>query len=192
MEEHGRPTAGRARRHAHRWGDAPRRPSAAGAVRSAWPGLFEREAARIRALLGEQALGLEHVGSTSVPGLLAKPIIDIVLAVRDSADESAYVPALEAVGYRLVIREPGWHEHRVLKGPDTNINLHVFTHGSSEIGRMVAFRDRLRAHEDERAAYAAVKQELAARSWAFVQDYADAKSSIVEAIVARALADEPA
>src|SRR6185503_17471334 len=97
---------------------------------------------RIRALLGEHVLRLEHVGSTSVAGLAAKPIVDIVLAVADSADEPAYVPALERGGCRLVIREPTWHEHRVCKGPDTDVNLHVSTAGSPEVTRMTAFRDR--------------------------------------------------
>jgi GrpB-like predicted nucleotidyltransferase (UPF0157 family) len=158
----------------------------------AWPVLYEREASRIRAALGDRVRLLEHVGSTSVPDLAAKPIIDIVLAVPDSADEPAYVPALEAAGYRLRIREPGWHEHRLFKGPDTNVNLHTFTTGSIEIRRMVAFRDRLRTHDVERSAYEAAKRELAARTWAYVQDYADAKGSVVEPIIARALAGDAA
>jgi GrpB-like predicted nucleotidyltransferase (UPF0157 family) len=152
-----------------------------------WPALFEREADRIRATLGDRALLIEHVGSTSVPGLAAKPIIDMVLAVADSADEETYVAPLEAAGYVLRIREPEWHEHRILKGPDTNINLHVFTSGSDEIERMLAFRDRLRDHDDERLRYERAKRELAERRWKYVQDYADAKTEVVEAIIARAL-----
>src|SRR5215472_15585254 len=85
-----------------------------------WPLLFERESGRIRETLGPAALKVEHVGSTSVPGLMAKPIIDIVLIVKDSADEQSYVPLLERRGYKLTIREPEWHQHRLLKGPDTN------------------------------------------------------------------------
>src|SRR5262245_61442127 len=81
-----------------------------------WPALFEREAARLRAALGPKALLVEHAGSTSVPGLAAKPRIDVILAVTDSSDESAYAPELIAAGYRLVIREPDWFEHRVFKG----------------------------------------------------------------------------
>jgi GrpB-like predicted nucleotidyltransferase (UPF0157 family) len=156
-----------------------------------WPLIFEREAVRIRRVLGDEIRLLEHVGSTSVPGLAAKPRIDIVLAVRDSADEPSYVPALEAAGYRLRIREPDWHEHRVFKGPDTDINLHVFTIGSSEIERMLLFRDWLRTHEDDRARYEATKRELAARTWAYVQNYADAKTTVVEEIIARASAARP-
>ncbi len=92
-----------------------------------WPRLFEREEARIRAALGDRVLGLEHTGSTSVPGLAAKPIIDMTLVVEDSADEAAYIPALETAGYVLRIREPEWYEHRLFKGPDTNVNLHTFS-----------------------------------------------------------------
>ena len=154
-----------------------------------WPVLYEREAARVRGVLGDRVRLLEHVGSTSVPGLPAKPIVDILLAVADSADEPAYVPAMEAGGYVLRIREPDWHEHRLFKGPDTDINLHVFSDGSSEIDRMLAFRDWLRAYDDERDLYLQTKRELAARHWVYVQDYADAKGEVVEAIIARALAE---
>ncbi len=153
-----------------------------------WPALYEREAIRIRSVLGDRVRLLEHAGSTSVPGLSAKPIIDIVLAVGDPADEGAYVPPLEAAGYVLRIREPDWFEHRLLKGPDTNINLHVFGTGSPEIERMLAFRDRLRTDDDERRLYERAKRDLAAREWTYVQNYADAKGEVVEAIIARALA----
>ena len=155
-----------------------------------WPGLFDREAARIRSILGDRVLRLEHVGSTSIPGLAAKPIIDIVLLVPDSADEAAYVSPLVAAGYLLRIREPGWYEHRVLNGPDTKVNLHVFSDGCPEIERMLAFRDRLRTHDDERQRYEDTKRELAAREWTYVQHYADAKGEVVEGIIARALAEQ--
>src|SRR3954453_8714377 len=154
----------------------------------AWPSVYEREADRVRDVLGDRVLLLEHVGSTSVPGLPAKPMIDMVLAVADSSDEPAYVPSLEAAGYVLRIREPDWHEHRLFRGPDASINLHTFSEGSSEIRRMLAFRDWLRAHDDERDLYLQTKRELAARNWTYVQDYADAKGEVVEAIIARALA----
>jgi GrpB-like predicted nucleotidyltransferase (UPF0157 family) len=151
-----------------------------------WPAAFEREAARIRGALGDAALQVEHTGSTSVPGLAAKPIIDITLIVADSADEPAYLPGLEAAGYVLRIREPDWHEHRVLKGPDTDVNLHVFSAGSVELARMVGFRDWLCAHDEDRELYERTKRELAAREWRHIQHYADAKTEIVEAIMARA------
>ncbi|HUC23866.1 MAG TPA: GrpB family protein [Streptosporangiaceae bacterium] len=153
-----------------------------------WPALFDREAARIRAVLSDVAVLVEHVGSTSVPGLAAKPTIDILLAVPDSADEQAYVPTLEAVGYVLRIREPHWFEHRLFKGPDTDINLHVFTVGAAEIDRMLLFRDRLRADDTDRDAYLQVKRDLAKRTWRHMQHYADSKADIVQQIMARATA----
>jgi GrpB-like predicted nucleotidyltransferase (UPF0157 family) len=148
-----------------------------------WPALFAREADRIRDTLGPSVLLLEHVGSTSVPGLAAKPIIDMVLAVPDSADEPSYASALEAVGYLLRIREPGWFEHRLFKGPDTDINLHVFSAAAPEIDRMLRFRDRLRVAHDDRDYYARTKRELAQRTWRHVQHYADAKTTVVEEIL---------
>jgi GrpB-like predicted nucleotidyltransferase (UPF0157 family) len=161
-----------------------------------WPLLFRREDARIRRTLGDRVLRLEHVGSTSVPGLSAKPIVDMTLVVADSSDENAYVPDLEGAGYFLRIREPDWYEHRILKGPDTNVNLHVFSDGCTEVERMVAFRDWLpvafrdwlRTHDDDRELYESAKRDLAAREWKYVQNYADAKSEIVRRILARALA----
>jgi GrpB-like predicted nucleotidyltransferase (UPF0157 family) len=155
----------------------------------AWPELFAREARRIRTALGPAAIDVAHVGSTSVPGLAAKPIIDVVLTVPDSADEAGYVPALEAAGYVLHVRTRNWFEHRFLKGPDTNVNLHVFSAGCTEVGRMLAFRDHLRADEADRTLYEATKRQLAARRWHHVQDYADAKTDVVEEILTRALDD---
>ena len=151
-----------------------------------WPVLFEREEQRIRSALGPKALRVEHVGSTSVPGLAAKPIIAIDLVVADSSDEAAYVPELEAAGYVLRIREPDWFEHRLFKGPDTNVNLHTFSDGCEEVDRMVAFRDHLRANDADRDLYLSAKRELASREWKFVQNYADAKSAVVAEINARA------
>jgi GrpB-like predicted nucleotidyltransferase (UPF0157 family) len=155
----------------------------------AWPALFEREATRIRRALGSRLVRIDHVGSTSVPGLVAKPIIDIALVVPDSADEPTYLPALEAAGYRLRLRTPAWEQHRMFKGPDTDVNLHVFGAGSAEVERMLRFRDRLRANPEDRERYAAEKRALARRRWVYVQHYADAKTRIVEEILARAAGD---
>jgi GrpB-like predicted nucleotidyltransferase (UPF0157 family) len=151
-----------------------------------WPQRFRREEERIRGALGERALLVEHAGSTSVPGLAAKPIIDIVVAVPDSADEDEYVPALERAGYELRIREPDWFEHRLLKPPDLSVHVHVFSAGCEEIDRMLAFRDHLRSDEDDRRQYEQAKRELAARTWEFTQHYADAKSEVVREIMERA------
>lgn len=153
----------------------------------AWPGLFEREAARVRGALGSAVLGLEHVGSTSVPGLAAKPLVDVLLVVPDSDDEDAYVPALVQAGYYLRLREPGWYRHRLLKDSDPEVNLHVFSPACEEVDRMLVFRDRLRDNPADRAEYEAVKRDLAKREWDRVQDYADAKTRVVERITLRAL-----
>jgi GrpB-like predicted nucleotidyltransferase (UPF0157 family) len=153
-----------------------------------WPVLFQREAERVRATLGDLVLQLEHVGSTAVPGLAAKPIIDMALALADSADEPRYVPTMEAAGYMLENREPDWHQHRLFKGPDTDINLHVFSLGCPEIDRLLIFRDWLRNNDADRDLYERSKRELAKRTWKYVQNYADAKTSVVEEILGRARA----
>ncbi len=153
-----------------------------------WPEQYAAQAVVIRATIGDRALLLEHVGSTSVPGLPAKPILDILLLIADPTDEVTYVPDLEEVGFLLHLREPGWHQHRLLRGIAPAVNLHVFGDGSPEAERLVMFRDWLRAHPDERDLYAHTKRELAAREWSVVQDYADAKSEVVEGIISRARA----
>jgi GrpB-like predicted nucleotidyltransferase (UPF0157 family) len=149
----------------------------------AWPERFAREADRIRGALGDRAVVLEHAGSTSVPGMAAKPILDIVLGVPDATAEADYVPALEAVGYVLRIREPGWHEHRLLERQDPKVNLHVFPADAPEIGRMLRFRDLLRSSPEAFELYLTTKRSLAARTWARVQDYADAKDGVVDEIL---------
>ena len=148
-----------------------------------WPRLFSREADRLRSVLGNEALRIEHVGSTSVPGLMAKPIIDILLVVPDSTDEPSYVPHLQGAGYVLRIREPEWFDHRLFRGPDTSINLHVFSSGAAEVERMLCFRDRLRDDNAARDRYLRTKRELAQRTWRHVQDYADAKTAVVDEIL---------
>jgi len=153
----------------------------------AWPTLYEREEERLRRVLGERVVRVAHAGSTSVPGLPAKPIVDIVLEVPDTSDEGAYVPALEAEGYLLTIREPDWFEHRLFKGPDTEINLHVFSRACSEVDRMLVFRDWLRTYAPDRELYLQAKRELGRRRWEYVQDYADAKSGVVADVMRRAL-----
>jgi len=153
--------------------------------------MFEREARKIRAVLGARVLRIEHTGSTSVPGLAAKPVVDMLLVVIDSADEAAYAPALEASGYSLRIREPDWHEHRMFKGPETDINLHVFSSGCPEIDRVLLFRDWLRSNAADRDLYAKTKVALARKVWADVQEYADAKTIVIEEILGRASKSPP-
>lgn len=156
-----------------------------------WPDLYAREANRIRRLLGATAQSIDHIGSTAVPGLAAKPRIDIDLVVPDSADEPSYVPALERRGYSVVIREPEWHEHRVLKGPDTDVNLHVFSPGAPELERHLRFRDWLRSHSDDREKYGALKARLARRRWPSVDAYAEAKGDFIESVLIRSNRAQP-
>ncbi len=151
-----------------------------------WPRLFEREAERVQGALGDRVLLLEHVGSTSVPGLAAKPKIDMLLVVADSADELAYVPALESAGYVLQVREPDWYQHRMFKGPDTDVNLHVYSSGCPEIDRVLLFRNWLRSNASDRQLYERTKRELARLDWKYMQNYADAKTAVVKEILARA------
>jgi GrpB-like predicted nucleotidyltransferase (UPF0157 family) len=153
-----------------------------------WPHWFESAAFRIREALGDKVLQLDHVGSTSVRGLPAKPLIDINMVVADTTDENAYVPPLEAIGYELRVREPDWYEHRMLRGSDPPVNLHVFNPDCEEVEQMLLLRDWLRAHDDDRDLYARSKRELAAKEWKYVQNYADAKSEVIQDILARARA----
>ena len=151
-----------------------------------WPERFSIERDRIVGALGAGAISVEHTGSTSVPGLAAKPVIDITLSVADSSSEATFVPALEGVGFTFRLREPDWFEHRVLVRDVPRVNLHVFSEGCSEIRQMTGFRDWLRTHVDDRDLYEATKLELASRQWAVVQDYADAKTDVVNDIKLRA------
>ncbi|MGB3682596.1 MAG: GrpB family protein [Rubrobacteraceae bacterium] len=153
-----------------------------------WPDRFAREAHRIRTALGEAALRIEHIGSTSVPGLAAKPIIDILLVVENSGDEPSYVPALEEAGYGLRVRERDFHEHRMLRTADKDVHVHVFSPPSPEIDRYLLLRNRLRDEDEERDLYARTKRGLANETWPSMQHYAEAKTEVVEGIIARAAA----
>ena len=126
-----------------------------------WPTDFESIATRVREALGDAALEIHHVGSTSVPGLPAKPVIDADLVVTDPADETAYVPALEAAGFVHTIREPWWHGHRLLKHDAPVTHLHVFGPDCPEVIRHRMFRQWLMDRPDELATYAATKRAAA-------------------------------
>lgn len=154
-----------------------------------WPEVFEVLADAIRGALGTRAKSLDHVGSTSVPGLAAKPVIDIVLTVHDSAEEADYRADLESAGFEYRFAEPDWFEHRLFKRAAPAANLHVFSEGCEEVERMLAFRDWLRTHSEDLALYQATKLRLAKQTWARVQDYADAKTEVVLEIMQRALGD---
>ncbi len=154
-----------------------------------WPQRYQELAAQIRGALGGRALQLEHVGSTSVPGLPAKPVIDIDLTVDDPGREADYVPPLEKIGFRLVIREPWWYGHRVLVSDEPRANLHVFGLDSPEAVRHRIFRDWLRGNPDERDRYAAAKRQAASAANAageHVMQYNARKQQVVREIYRRA------
>jgi GrpB-like predicted nucleotidyltransferase (UPF0157 family) len=152
----------------------------------AWAERFRQGETKIRAALGEAALAIEHIGSTSVPGLAAKPIVDILLVVEDSSDEASYAPALESAGYVLRVREPDFHEHRMLRTAAKDVHVHVFSPQSPEIERYLLLRDHLRENEEDRELYARTKRALATRNWPSMQHYAEAKTEVIEGIIARA------
>jgi GrpB-like predicted nucleotidyltransferase (UPF0157 family) len=151
-----------------------------------WPGKFEAQREIIARALGGSALLIEHIGSTSVPELAAKPIIDILVVVQDSTDESTYLPQLVAAGFVLRVREPEWNEHRMFRTPERDVHVHVYSTGCPEIERNLVFRDRLRSNSDDRRRYEQTKRELASREWEDMNEYARAKTEVVESIIAAA------
>jgi GrpB-like predicted nucleotidyltransferase (UPF0157 family) len=148
--------------------------------------MFDEQARTIRQALAGQKIAIEHVGSTAVPGLAAKPIIDIDLIVADSAAEATYVPHLERTGFRLVLREPFWHQHRMLTRTDPAVNLHVFSPNAPEHIRHLIFRDWLRTHPSDRVLYETAKRTIAAKTVAAPADYNLAKNPIIDEIYGRA------
>jgi GrpB-like predicted nucleotidyltransferase (UPF0157 family) len=148
-----------------------------------WPTRYRQERDRVRHALGASGGRVEHIGSTAVPGLAAKPIIDLLATVADPAEDSALVPALEAVGYELRVREP---RHRMFRTPELDVHVHIWGHSDPEVERHIRFRDRLRQDPEARSAYEALKRKLAKRDWADMNEYADAKAAMIEATLARA------
>lgn len=159
---------------------------------AAWPHRFAALEETVRTALGDRVHALNHVGSTSVPGLAAKPVIDADLLVADSGDEESYVPELVRAGFTLRVREPDWEQHRMLTVPDRSINLHVFSPGAREPVRHLMFRDWLRGNEEDRAAYAALKADLAARGFEDVMDYNNHKAALIYDIYERIFAADSA
>jgi GrpB-like predicted nucleotidyltransferase (UPF0157 family) len=147
-----------------------------------WPARFEHERDRVKAALGATALAVEHIGSTAVPGLAAKPVVDLLVTVTDPEDE-ALVGVLEQAGYVLRVREPG---HRMFRTPERDVHVHVWRDSDPEVARYVRFRDRLRDSPDDRQAYERLKRELASRVWGDMNEYAQAKGELIEEIIARA------
>src|SRR4051812_39102103 len=121
-----------------------------------------------------------------MPGLAAKPIIDIDVEVHDSSDEATYLPALVQAGYSLRVREPDWHQHRMFRTPELDVHVHIFPKGCVEFTRHLAFRDRLRTCMEDRLLYESLKRKLAREDWSDMNAYARAKTEVVEQIIVRA------
>lgn len=154
-----------------------------------WPQKYRELEELVRNALGDRVLEIDHVGSTAVPGLAAKPVIDIALIVADSADEAAWVPDLEAKDFDLVIREPWWYEHRALVHPQPRCNLHVYGPEAAEPVRQRIFRDWLTEHPDDLALYQQAKLESAEAANAageHVMQYNSRKEQVIRNIYARA------
>jgi GrpB-like predicted nucleotidyltransferase (UPF0157 family) len=148
-----------------------------------WPRRFEELAARVRAALGATSLAVEHIGSTAVPGLGAKPIIDILVVVDDVNDEARFVTPLQDAGFVLRVREPG---HRVMRAPARDVHLHFYEPGADAIQDYLSLRDWLRSHPEDSQLYEATKRELATRRWDDMNYYAEAKSEVITEILGRA------
>ena len=149
----------------------------------AWPERFAAERARIVAALGPSARQVEHIGSTAVPGLAAKPIVDILVEVDDPEAEDSFRAALEQAGYELRVREAG---HRMFRTPARDVHVHLWRAGSAEVADYLLLRDWLRAHADDRLSYERAKRELAGRPWPDMNYYAEAKSPVIARIMGRA------
>lgn len=150
-----------------------------------WPNIYSALASKIMIELGSNLLEIDHVGSTAVPGLAAKSIIDIDLTVADAADEKTYVSALENLGYRLIVREPRFHGHRLFHHDNPRVNLHVFTQDTPETARHLLFRDWLRQSEKDCKLYANAKFEAVKDCSFDIQKYHENKSKVVHDIYQR-------
>jgi GrpB-like predicted nucleotidyltransferase (UPF0157 family) len=154
-----------------------------------WPASYDVVRRRIEAALGDRVLEIRHVGSTSVPGLHAKPVIDVDVTVADTEAEGDYLAALEVAGLVLTVREPG---HRCLRLSEPRANLHLWCPGDPEPQRHRVFRDWLVAHTDDRAAYGDLKCSLAAEGFTDVMGYNNRKAALIYDIYERIFAADPA
>jgi GrpB-like predicted nucleotidyltransferase (UPF0157 family) len=154
---------------------------------AAWAERFVIERQRISEALGSIARMIEHVGSTSVPGLAAKPVVDIQVTVDDPNDEASYGPALERAGYEIRVREP---DHRMFRTPERDVHVHIWKANSDDERRHLIFRNHLRRHAEDREAYEYLKRELAPQ-FQDTNEYAQAKTTFIEEIVVCAKTDRP-
>lgn len=154
----------------------------------AWPIRFAADAEKVARALGPVALGIEHIGSTSVPDLPAKPIVDMLIIVHAPQNEDLYVPPLVKAGYEMRVREPAFNEHRMMRTPTRDVHLHFFAPTAPNVLEYRLLREWLKQSSEDRELYAATKRALAAQDWEDMNDYAMAKTDVIEAILARARA----
>jgi GrpB-like predicted nucleotidyltransferase (UPF0157 family) len=150
-----------------------------------WASTYLDHQRRIRAALPAVAIDIQHIGSTSVPGLAAKPIIDIVVTVDDITAEEDYLDALLAAGYQLRVREPG---HRLVRTPARDVHVHLYERDDPAVDDYLLLRDHLRSDADDRALYESTKRTLLGTRWDDMNDYAEAKTDVILALKARARA----
>jgi GrpB-like predicted nucleotidyltransferase (UPF0157 family) len=148
-----------------------------------WPGIFRDHQDRIRSALAGVVSAVEHIGSTSVPGLAAKPIIDVVVTVPDITAEEDYLDPLIVAGYELRVREPG---HRMVRTPARDAHVHILQRGNPDVDEYRLLRDHLRADADDRALYERTKRALLAEDRDDMNAYAEAKTEVILAIKGRA------
>ncbi|OTA15747.1 Dephospho-CoA kinase [Xenorhabdus vietnamensis] len=146
-----------------------------------WGTIYNEEKNKIQRQLQGKIISIEHIGSTAVPGLFAKPVIDIDLIIADPIQEIDYIPALEKLGYVLRVREPSWYQHRMLRLDSPRINLHIFGKNCPEHIRHLLFRNWLRNHEDDKLRYAAAKLE-AVEGAEHIMEYNDNKNRMIKDI----------
>lgn len=148
-----------------------------------WAERFRAERSRIRKALGDNAIRIDHVGSTAVPGLAAKPVVDIQVSVADANREETYLPQLEAAGYHLRVRQP---DHRMVRTEQLDVHVHICPSGGKWERDHLLFGDWLRATPADRDAYEKLKRDLATRDWFDMNQYAEAKGGLIDEILGRA------
>lgn len=148
-----------------------------------WAGRYAAHEDRIRAAIGDVAVSVEHIGSTSVPGLAAKPIIDVLVTVGDITAEEDYLDPLLGAGYSLRVREPG---HRLVRPERREAHIHILEVGDPAAMDYLLLRDHLRTDPADRRLYETTKRELLTREWSDMNAYADAKTGVIEEIKQRA------
>jgi GrpB-like predicted nucleotidyltransferase (UPF0157 family) len=148
-----------------------------------WAGRYRDHRQRILDALRGHDVEVEHIGSTSVPRLAAKPVVDIVVAVDDITAEEDYLPALLDAGYELRVREPG---HRLVRTPARDVHVHVYGRDDPAVEDYLLLRDHLRTDADDRTLDERTKRTLLEQRWDDTNAYADAKTDVILAITARA------